>query len=321
MPAELTNKPPRFGRPPQPDRPPDPQHLCRAWVVLLALAAPLHSEATAEPPANSPDAAQMAAIVGALPAGTPVYQRQADRFNRLLLIATPELSSGDVDTVSRLFRDAVDTYSLTMMATVRQTAEGFRLAELGMGYSYPIGDQQIVITSESADRLGASLGIIQKQVLAENERQLKPPDVLIRTTTLILFDVPGQISIDGRHFQRSYRQIVWVHPTTGRLSMAVWLVEQLEDGTTTGVDTRRPIHLVSENTVEQRKVHVDGSQFFLGVPTEKAFAMEDLPPGQPVSWTPSREQALGRNSYDEAKLEELLEVLNEAIASADPATP
>jgi len=257
-------------------------------------------------------------VVTAIPPGTPVFQRQTDRFNRLLLIATPELSSGDVEAVSPMFRRAVDKFSLTIMATVRRTAEGFRLAEVGMGYSCPIGERQLVITGESAERLGASLGLIQKQVLGENERQLKPPKVLIRTTTLSLFDVAGRITIQGRHLERLFRQIVWVHPKTGRLSMAVWLIEQFEDGTTVGVDNRRPVHLISENTIERRKVHVDGSQFFLGVPSEAAFAMEDLPPGHPVPWTPRRKQVLGRNRYDERQLEAVLDVLNQAIESVDP---
>ena len=79
-----------------------------------------------------------------------------------------------------------------------------------------------------------------------------------------------------------------------------------------------PMRVVTTGTVEDRGIHVDGSEFMLGIPSERAFALESLPPGISVPW-PTEHRIVdlaSKSSYDERQLLELSSTLNLAISAA-----
>ncbi|TWU43960.1 hypothetical protein Q31b_14940 [Novipirellula aureliae] len=250
-----------------------------------------------------------------LPPGLVVEQSGASPWNRIVLIATPRIASGDVDAMGRSIRDAVAKFRLTIMTQVNRDPQSskYTLVNTGVGYSTMINSQLVVIDSANATDLGASLGFIERRVLGENEEQCKQVQVIVRTTTLFLFDVPAIFDRFNQHRRVVNRHLVWINPTNGKLSLATWLFDK-KDGRNRLL-VADPLRIVAENTREDRAIHVDGDQFFLGVPNENAFALEALPPGTDFSWTDPLQRLACRDSYDADLLSQLAKAINEACGS------
>ena len=91
--------------------------------------------------------------------GTVVGNEQAADWNRVILLATPRIASGDVTKLSESVRAAVSKLTLTILATVKREtdvngSESYRLAEVGVGYSTTINRKLMTVSSDSASRLG-----------------------------------------------------------------------------------------------------------------------------------------------------------------------
>ena len=114
--------------------------------------------------------------LGIVPPGTPVDLPDAPRWNRLILLASPRIATGDVDRVPAAVRTQLPRFTLVLMATVRAVAspEGPRheLAELGCGYALPLdGTLTVVDTENPPAKLG--LDFIGRQMLSQNGKTLE----------------------------------------------------------------------------------------------------------------------------------------------------
>jgi len=235
----------------------------------------------------------------------------AAAWNRVVLVAQPRIASGDVDRLSASLQSAVSTLSLTIMANVKPIEGVFRLDDVGIGYSVPIGRKIVLIDSENAARVGASLGFIQRQILSQNETRLADAKVVARTSTLVLFEVPGLMFVYGAHRDVMTRHLVWVESQTGRVTMAVWCLQKATESPIIQV-TDHPLTLVAGGTMEDRKVHVDGESFFLGIPSERAFALESLPPGKSLPWHEELRELAATSSFDRNSISKLVTAINDA---------
>lgn len=252
--------------------------------------------------------------VATLPPGTKATSsQQSGRWNRVLLLATPKINSGDIGKLSSTIRQAATGLTLTIMATVQSTQDEsrFELRELGVGYSVPIAGQQTVITSATQSAMGANLGFIQKRVLATNEQQLADVQSIVQTTTLAIFDAPAIMYRDDKHRDYTTRHLVWVDAKTGTNAMMVWLLGKDANGKLRPAN--EPLRVVVAETKEQRNVHVDGGEFTLGFPSSRAFALEDLPPGADVAWTNELATVAALPSYNPQTLAKLSTAINAAI--------
>lgn len=252
-----------------------------------------------------------------VPAGTVVVDEQAMSWNRVILLATPRLSSGEFNKLPEGVRSAVPKLTLSILATVRKERtlagdEAFQLQEIGVAYSAQADDRMVTVTSESAPRLGAQLDFFSRRMLTENEKQLAKVQLLIRTTTLAIFDAPSIVLRDGQHKDFMTRHLVWIDGRTGKLAFAVWLLSGEHEGQFAVAGNS--LRLVAPGTREDRKVHVDGRSFFMGFPSARAFALEDLPPGIDVPWTASARQLAGRSSYDQPTIQSLVGALNQMLS-------
>lgn len=253
-------------------------------------------------------------------AGTLVDDPLAKRWNRIVLLAKPEISSGATDALPSSIRSAVSTLILSILATVDsyQDASGavrYRLTEVGVGYSCGVNGQLKIVNVEEARSVGAKLSFIQRQLLAENEKQLDQVQLIARTATLVMFDTPAILLRDNQHKDFVMRHFVWIDSTTGDSAALVWLLEATPRGGPLSV-VDDPMAWLPAGTRENRAIHVDGNEFsFLGIPTDRAFALEDLPPGQPVAWTSAAKQIAGRSTYNLDELQQLTIALNQALHS------
>jgi hypothetical protein len=260
-------------------------------------------------------------------AGTLVENSDSQRWNRIVLLARPKLSSGDVERIPASIRSTVSTFILTILATVEPTTEEgtgetkYRLAELGVGYSMDVGGDLKVVTVANASDAGVSLGFISRQMLSENEKQLATARVIARTSTLAIFDSPAILFRDDSHKDFVIRHLVWIDSRTGSGSMLVWLLEQNGDDRLSVV-ADEPIRWLPPGMKEVRDIHVDGNEFsLLGIPSKRAFALEDLPSGKQVPWTQEALALAAQESFNQDSLRQLTGALNQALQVLKTAQP
>lgn len=239
----------------------------------------------------------------------------AEQWNRLILLATPKVSSGDVSRLSDSMKSAATKCSLTLMATVNQESSRFFLREIGVGYSVSIDGRQKTISSSTAADQGVRLGFIERQVLRGNEKRFSEVMQVARTTTLAMFDAPAVFMTASGHRALVVRHLCWIDPKTGKGATLTWLLQSDAAGKG-GTPSEVPMRLVPWGTLETRKIHVDGKAFVFGVPTETAFGLEELPPGTSVQWTEEAKRIAGQASYSEQEIKVLAVAMNAAIAAA-----
>ena len=253
-----------------------------------------------------------------IPPGTIVGASDSSRWNAVVLLARPTISSGDRDMIPESISKLVPTFVLTILATVEAYApvdapsRKFRLKEVGVGFSTEVDGELKIVTPEAATKVGANLGFIQKRMLSTNQEQLAKTKIVARTSTLLIFDVPTIMFREGKHKDFVTRHFIWIDSSKGSNAALVWLLKESSSGKMAAFD--EPMRLVPRGTRENRKTHVDRSEFMLGgIPTERSFALEDLPPGRLVPWTMETKYLAALPTYTEEQLRNLTESLSKAL--------
>jgi hypothetical protein len=247
-------------------------------------------------------------------AGTPVDDPLRDRWNRVVLLATPRFASGDTAEVSPSIRETVSRFTFAILATVRREAGAgdprHRLVEVGVGYGVPLAGRLTVVAPDA--RLpGLSLDFLGRQVLGAKHKSLAEIECVGSDDTAVAFDVPTLMFRNDAHTELVVRHLVRVDPRTGAWSTCAWLAEAADGGPV--VPTNEPLRLIPGGTREDRAIHVDGSRFMLGFPTKQAFAVEDLPPGGAVPWSPPLLAAADAHAYAPPAFAQLTTAVEQAI--------
>jgi hypothetical protein len=253
-----------------------------------------------------------------LPPGVKVVTSDAERWNRVVLVSQPQLVAGDVGALANSIREMAGTLWVSIMATVarEQQADGlviYRLMEVGVGTSAQVEGQLRVITLDNAAALGVSLGLVKRQLLIENERQFRQLRLVANTSTLVIFDAPAILLREGKHVDRTMRHLVWIDSRTGAQAALVWLLERREGKQ---MVSDEPARWLKPATLEQRRIHVDKSEFTLGIPGSRAFALMELPPGTDVQWDAEVKPLAALDDYSMEQLAELSRGMNRAIRRA-----
>lgn len=257
-------------------------------------------------------------------AGTPVENNSSARWNSIVMLARPRIASGDVNALPRSIQDTVSSFVLSILATIESEVDPatgqpkYRLREVGAGYAMDVDGQLQVVTLQDYSSMGLRLGLIQRQMLLENEKQLATAKIVARTSTLTMFDTPAlvhKIDRSGKSIHQDFvmRHFVWIDSRTGKSATLVWLMTKDSLNEWQVVD--EPMHLLPAGTKEDRRIHVDGDEFLFGIPSERAFALEDLPLGAKIAWTTEAKQLASMQRYDMESLRALTESLSAAIQS------
>ncbi|MFM7291144.1 MAG: hypothetical protein ACKO6B_07930 [Planctomycetia bacterium] len=253
-------------------------------------------------------------------AGTVVDDPARDRWNRIVLLATPRFKSGDTDAVSDSIRKTVTGFTFVVLATVKplpaadESGKALRheLVEVGVGYSMLVKDRLTVIAPD-AKLEGLTLDFLGRQILSAKQRSLTDITCVGRHGTAVAFDTPTLMLRGDDHEELLVRHLVRIDPATGDCTTCAWMVAPAGEGGPVPVE--EPLRIIAGGTREERPIHVDGSRFTFGFPTKQAFAVEDLPPGRRVDWSASLRTAAHEPTYSETALERLTKELDTAVAS------
>jgi hypothetical protein len=247
--------------------------------------------------------------------GTVIDENARDGEQRLVLLAKSRLASGDVDETSRMVRDYAGMFHLAILAHVVSEQNGgttrYRLARVAVGLCLPIKGRNVVISSSTHSRLGAGLNFIAKRVLAGGEENLDDVVQIARHPAISIFDAKAIVLHDGEHRDMVVRHMVWVNPQSGTLGTLVW---QLAENAKGYRMAQSVMQVLPPSFVEDRIVNVKSSELTFGVPSERAFAIVDIPQGTPIPVTPELARLAARRSFSAATLSQLAEQVNKAIA-------
>ncbi len=275
--------------------------------------------------ATAPVAAQPVTGLTKIADGVVVDGDPVAGWSHRVLLARPRVASGDTDAVSETVKKHAELLSYVLVAQVEQVKNQnpprHVLREVGVGLATEIDGRLRVVTGPVAPDQqplrSVHLGFIANRVVTAAQQSLDDMRVVVRRTTLVVFDSPGVIHLNGSNRYAVVRSMIWVEPLNGKLHHALWVI---------GKGGRRAWEPALDHGVylpvpfeEDRVLHVDGQQFRFGIPNATAFGLASLPPGYPFSLDGALGELACRETYDEDALSALATGLIAALRrSGDP---
>jgi len=289
------------------------QMLNYGRMVLLVLGLSQVDLWAAEPPGNSQLNLQPQ-VMTRIPPGTSVGEQNANGWNRLVLFAKPRLAAGAVDKIPRLARSYATRFNVVIMAQVSRTEDAtkqYRLDRVGVGFCTQIDGKQIVISSETQERLGADLDTIERIVLEQNEKVLEGMVRIARSDGITLFDVEALVLHENEHRDMLIRHLVWASRESGKVAVLLWPLLE---------NSQSRYKLAGESLValpggfhEDRIIHVSDDEIKLGIPTTRAFALAGMPRGKKLACTPELTQLVTLKRYTPTTLAKLVQTIKRAF--------
>lgn len=242
--------------------------ILQAVTIMLAFAVTIDIDAS-DCRAESDESA----VISRIDAGSIVTPTGLDGWSNVVLVATPKVTSGEIDKVSQIVMRYAAMLTTVIAADAQKIDGQYQLQRIGLGLAAADGENFRVVSSRGGN---AGFGMIGARVLEAAEKSLDRVTVALHHPMAKIIDSPAIVFVGNQHQEVVARHLIWVQPKTGVISSAVWLI---------GGDDRSAVlkdHgvLLPANFRETRHLHVDVSEFVLGIPGAKAFAMEGLPPGK-----------------------------------------
>src|SRR5690606_21861731 len=97
------------------------------------------------------------------------------------------------------------------------------------GVGAAVGGKDVILSPETQAELGAGLGVLGRQVLAEVYQRQKEVRLVAATRTMGVIDTPAFLRLNGGHRKAVIRYAFLVGPRTGRLDSLAWRID-LDDG-------------------------------------------------------------------------------------------
>lgn len=218
-----------------------------------------------------------------IPAGTAIGTESPMGWSNLIIKSYSRPGAGDVRQLSPAADRLTRLLFTAILADVQpdkidNNGRRYKLAKAAVGLGTRIGGKDIVITPDTQKRFGADLGLLARVVLRKSQEKLDEILVVARSATFLVFDSPSYLVVDNKHKPVVLRYAILVDEGTGRLDSLVWAVGREADG-----KYGEPIGAVQwlqANLTGDCILHIDGNEFSLGQPTERAFALITPPKGQ-----------------------------------------
>src|SRR5690606_29037487 len=209
--------------------------VVRRWRVSPALMAIVCGLTIAGRfPAPASVAAQPVAGLTKIADGVVIEGDQVAGWSHRVLLARPRVAAGDIDGVSETGRDHAALLSFVLVARVERTEDQdpprHLLRAVGVGFATEIdGRLRVVSGPVSPNRQplrSVHRGFIANRIATAAERSLDDMRVVVRRTTLVVFDSPAVIHLNGSNRHTVVRSMIWVEPISGKLHHALWAIQK-----------------------------------------------------------------------------------------------
>lgn len=216
-----------------------------------------------------------------IPSGTKLKHGPPEGWTHLVFKTRQKLSEGTIDDLPDFSKMLAEFLFTAIAARVvpddPQAPKSFRLDKVAIGVGAAVKGEDVILTPQTQEQLGADLGPFKKIILSRAEEHLGKIQQVAAGDTLAVVDAATVILRNGRHENVVFRYMFLVHPPNGALASVVWPIDQQADGRYRSVCG--PAVLVKPNLVSTCPLHVDGKEIIAGIPSSKAFATTRLPMG------------------------------------------
>ena len=220
--------------------------------------------------------------IGLIPPGTVVGEGPPRPWTHLIIKSQPRVTDGDV---RRVAASQIRLASLYFMATLARVepieVDGqatFRLADLASGIGTRVGDRDVIVSPDTAKRLGADPGFLGGMVLSEMYNEQQAVEVVFRSETAAMWDTPIVIRKAGVNRSHVLRYAAVVDAKTGLLDAFCWLIDITASRGYQGVSGN--VQWLAPSTMVDCRLFVDKSEYTLGIPGDNAFACLAMPQGR-----------------------------------------
>lgn len=249
--------------------------------------------------------------------GIVIGEQQRYGYSNVATIVLPRLASGKVDSLPEFARRYASMFNLTILANVvEQTSEAqtvYLLDKIGVGFAMNLNDKMTIVTSDTANALGANLGMIDRGVLSGNEDCLDDMVQIARSDQFVVFDAQAYMLVGDKHESRILRHLIWTAPSSGMLGFLVWQLKDNGRGSY-AIDSAE-MQLLPPGFQEDRKIHVSAGNFLSSrIPTPDRFALESVPRGTPVPFAERIRPVAGNKQMTAHDLQVLLDGVGESLA-------
>ena len=155
----------------------------------------------------------------------------------------------------------------------------FRLAHVGLGVCVPVRGIDTVVDQSNATSSKIALGIVEQQVLAQAEEELKKARLLARTDRFAVLATPTEMKVGASHRHILLFYAFLVEPATGRLRTSLWAVMAAPKDRV----PPRTLTVLAPHLVYRCNLDVEAQRLLGTLPVNWNFAMRALPPGERVA--------------------------------------
>ncbi len=222
-----------------------------------------------------------------IPPGTVIGKEAPKGWSHLLIKSYSRPGAGDVKLLSPTADRLTRLLFTAIVADVRPDAgrgeengsgKRYKLAKVAVGLGTRIRGKDTVITPDTQKQFGADLGLLARVVLRKSQEKLGEIGVVARSATFLVFDSPSFLVVDNKHESIVLRYAILIDERSGSLDTLVWPVARDADGKYG--EPLGAIQCLPPNLTGDCVLHIDGNEFSLGQPTEKAFAITEPPKGR-----------------------------------------
>ena len=237
--------------------------------------------------------------------GTVIERGPPAGWSHLIIKSLPRVKASEIPRIPKnvfVSRDEVVqrvTWMFTAFtADVVEERQGlhnrFRLRAIGLGLGANVNGRDTVLSVEWARQTGTKLGWIQEETLKTGYVVQKRSRVVVHGPSFALIDTPVTFRCGTNNRMLRFRYALLVDPPTGRLDVLCWRL-----GAEAGecADLGRAV-LLKPDAIDDAQLLVDPSGFTAGLPGERAFGVDDLPPHRLEVTLPAEVSALaGKTRY------------------------
>ncbi len=243
-----------------------------------------------------------------VPPGTVIGQKPPQGWSHLVLKSLPGISPKHQQLVSQSTYQLASLIFTSIVARVEAipatNPPRFRLGDIGLGLGTKVQGQDMVLSPETQARLGANLGFQERIVLSECHKRQAMARAVVRTATMAVIDTHAVMIREGRHRLAKVRYAILLDPRSGQIATLCWGVDIDQQGKPYAANTA--LEWLPSNKVDQLTLYVDPGQITLGIPSDLAFAVNQVPQGHSrIPLTSDLALLTGSAAYTPQSAEEL----------------
>lgn len=259
------------------------------FLFGAALAAMVAAAVACQPPAPTRPSTTQAgtlpepAAVAPIEPGTKIDSNALPPGTHLVFRSRPKLTSGDVTKVGKSIREALEEFTTLVLIDSEpdpNAPDRFRRRSHRLGIGKPSDGGDVVLTRESAGKIGVSLGLFERKLLSEREKELSTVKSPGSSPTMAMFDFTMTFLRDGARVPITARYMAIIDPTGGDVTTAYWVLDVAPEGNRFHGES---IRVLPRNHVMDWEMHVDGGKITFGAPQADAFTSTKLPEGKTIA--------------------------------------